>query len=446
MTQPPPRTPVKPDAPFLSIGFTQPSLCTRCGSCSGICPHAAIGLTEDGFPKLIPERCTSCGLCGKVCPGARVSYGDFAEQVFGERFVDAGFDGKTLETHVGYATDDTLRAGGAGGGVITALLWDLLKRNVVQGCLVTRMKPDRPWEAEPFIAESYEDLLASQGSRYMIIPHNRIWAALRERKGRFAMAALPCQIHGFRLLQKADPELASRIEIALGLFCGGSLEPTLVPELLAARGIRKEEIRDFQFRGGEWPGRMQAILHDGTVRPLHESNYKDGAYNYCTALYMPERCQTCMDGSSEFADLAVSDAWTRDESGNYKFKSQSRVLIRTPRGARAFQEALDSGAIVMQNVSSDPNYRTHKLQTKRKGFIAPLRVERWKKAGRPVPETDRSAPEATWRERAAERAVTALLTLGRYRCIRFPLIAFLTSKAALPLIRLRLFLKKRKYK
>ncbi|HAL91924.1 MAG TPA: hypothetical protein DCM68_02730 [Verrucomicrobia bacterium] len=107
---------VPESSPFLSIGFTARELCTRCGSCAGVCPVQAIGFDERRFPVLIPGRCISCGLCGKVCPGKEVRFGDLAEQVFGERFGNPGFDGHVEKTYVGYAADERLRSGGAGGG------------------------------------------------------------------------------------------------------------------------------------------------------------------------------------------------------------------------------------------------------------------------------------------------------------------------------------------
>lgn len=437
---------VAPDAPFLSIGFTAHELCTRCGSCAGVCPADAITLDERGFPQLIPGRCTACGLCGAVCPGAEVRYGDLAEQVFGERFTERGFDGRVEKTYVGYAADEALRAGGAGGGIVTGLLAHLLKTGAVDGGLVTRMNRERPWQAEPFIATTREELIESQGSRYAIVPMNTLWSEIRRRPGRYAAAILPCQTHGFRKLQKCDPELAARIHIVIGLYCGGSLEPVLAPEMLAVRGIPRAELANFKFRGGEWPGQMQAVLKNGQVRPLHYSNYKDGAYNYLTSLYMPERCQTCLDGANEFADVAVSDAWTRDEQGEYKFKAQSRLLVRTPRGAELVQRAVAAGDILLQDVSADPSYQTHKLQTRRKGSLAPLRVARWQKAGRRVPAYDRGLPEdVTLKERLTERLSSALLRAGKWKPFRVAVMGFLTSRYAIPLIKIRLWLKKRKY-
>lgn len=434
------------DAPYLSIGFSAHELCTRCGSCIGVCPENAIELDERKFPRLIPERCTRCGLCAAVCPGAEVRYADLSEQVFGNRTADSGFDGQVSKIYVGHAADERLRSGGAGGGLATALLWHLLRIGAVDGCMATRMNGERPWEAEPFLAATLEDLLASQGSRYAIIPMNQLWNQMRGQSGKYAAAILPCQTHGFRLLQRADPELASRITAVVGLFCGGSLEPVLAREMLAVRGIRRDEVSDFKFRGGEWPGQMQAVLKDGRVRPLHYSNYKDGAYNYLTSLYMPERCQTCLDGSNEYGDVAVSDAWTRDEQGEYKFKAHSRLLVRTPRGAELVRAALEAGDIVLHDVSADPNYLTHRLQTRRKGSLAPLRVERWRKAGRRVPAYDRGAPDdATFKERMMERMSSALLRAGKWRPFRIAVMGLLTSVWAVPLITVRLWLKKRKY-
>lgn len=442
-----PLKPVSPDDPFLSIAFTSHALCARTGCCTGVCPTGAITVGDDKYPVLDPEKCIACGLCGEVCPGGTVKYGDLAEQTFGERFVDIGFDGKVDKTYVGYATDERFREGGAGGGLVTALLHHLLKTGQVDGCLVTRMNAEEPWRAEPFIATSYEELKQSQGSRYQVVPMNAVWAELREREGEFAAAVLPCQVHGYRKLQREDPELAEKISVVVGLFCGGALEPELTTEMLTMRGIKKDEIRDFQFRGGEWPGQMRAVFKDERPpRPLHYSNYKDGAYNYFTSLYMPERCQTCLDGSNEFADVSVSDAWTRDERGEYKFKKHSRLLVRTAKGAALVESAAVAGDLELHDVTADPSYATHKLQTKRKGAMAPLRVERWGKAGRPVPEYDRGVPgDVGSKERLTEIAASGLLRAGRWRPFRMAVMGFLTSKYAIPLIKIRMFLKKRKY-
>jgi coenzyme F420 hydrogenase subunit beta len=437
------RMAISPD--HLSIAFTDKTLCTRCGTCAGVCPTGAITMGDDLYPVIDEDACIDCGLCTKTCPGGTVEYKHLTQITFGHDHDTDSFDGHVRETFVGKSTDPEIQARGAGGGIITGLLADLLEHKVVDGCIVTRMKPDQPWRGEAFIARTRTELLQSQGSRYMIIPVNEVFALLRREQGRFALAALPCQMHGYRLMQEACPELAGKIHLAIGLFCGGSLEPEVVTDLLKTKHLGRDDINGFEFRGGEWPGKMRALLKNDTIRDMHYSNYKDGAYNYLISLYMPPRCQTCLDGSGEFSDLSVSDAWTRDREGNYKFKGHSRILVRTERGAKALDDAVEAGAITTICVSDDPSYRTHRIQTRRKGVNAPLRVARLKKAGRAVPTYDRDTPDHTKKDVIKERVISGLIGLSRFPRLRFLVIKFLTSSAAIPLIKLRLVLKKRKY-
>ncbi|EHJ00494.1 nitroreductase [Clostridium sp. DL-VIII] len=42
------------------------SKCTKCGSCSKVCPTGAIGMDENG-PKVVGQFCISCGHCVAVC-------------------------------------------------------------------------------------------------------------------------------------------------------------------------------------------------------------------------------------------------------------------------------------------------------------------------------------------------------------------------------------------
>ena len=359
----------------------------------------------------------------------------------------AGYDGTVLNTYVGYSNSIQMRQTGSSGGVATTLMWYLLDSKEVDGCIVSRMNPEKPWMAEPFIAKSFEDLILSQGSRYTIIPLNSIFSFIRNLPGKYAYVALPCQVHGFRKAAATDKILKKKIHSVIGLQCGGALEPYLISEMLQAKKIKPQDIADFQFRGGEWPGKIRAILKAGhKAVDLHYSNYKDGGYNYFIGMYMPKRCQTCVDGSNELSDISVSDVWTKDTSGNYKFKSHSRIIIRTSLGEKILKKAMRLGYLTALDVSSDPNYRTHKQQTKRKGIIAPIRIERLKKKGLQVPNYDRPAYPSTAKERLTEQFITSILDLCRYKGFRYPILKLLTSKYAIPIIKIRLFLKRQKYR
>ncbi len=433
------------DLKKLSIVFSYKELCTRCGTCVGVCPQNALTLDKDFFPILDVKKCDECGVCSLTCPGGKVSFKELSQITFGNKCVSNGFDGSVLNTFVGYSSDESFRNRGAGGGAVTALLWDLLKNKDVEGCIVTRMNPEKPWLGEPFIAKSYEDLLASQGSKYTIIPVNSILKKIRDIPGKFACVALPCQVHGLRLAMQNDPDLQKKISVILGLFCGGSLEPFIVQELLQMKDLKERDIKNFEFRGGDWPGKMRAILKDDNIVNMHYSNYKDGAYNYFISIYMPKRCQTCVDGSNEFSDISISDSWTRDKTGQYKFQAHSRILVRTDCGLKILKRGQDRGNLFAQDVTTDHSYQTHKIQTKRKGIGAPIRISRLLKKGKPAPVYDRPEINPTSKELFLERIVSFCLFLGEFKWIRYPLIKLLTSQYAIPLIRLRQYMKKRKY-
>jgi coenzyme F420 hydrogenase subunit beta len=435
------------DPALLSAGIFNEDLCARCGTCTGSCPTKAIKTNDRHFPEIDPEACIECGLCNTVCPGDKVPYHALAEKTFGwdpQEAVET-FDGYVQKTYIGHSTDHTIRAKGAGGGVITGLLWDLLKSGEVDGCVVTRMKPDEPWVGEPFIARSYEDLCSSQGSKYTLIPVNQIIQEIRASPGRFAFAGLPCQIHGLRLLMEEEPALKEKIVAVIGLFCGGALEMNLIPELLQSKGIAKAELKDFEFRGGPWPGRFRAIKKDGTAVDIHRYDYNIGAYNWLIHLYTPKRCQTCMDGSAQFADIAVSDAWTRGEDGQHKFKNRSRLLCRTERGLELVVQAMERKSLECEDVSGDPDYETYKTQTRRKRRGAPIRIQRWGGRGIAVPEYDIRLPGANGKEKFNERVSALCLWLGNFRCFRMLVLKIITTRLSVPFVEYRIWTKRRRH-
>lgn len=432
------------DRSRLAVGFRERDVCARTGTCVGICPENAISLDTGYYPVLDESLCTECGVCGEVCPGGQVSFGELSRQCFGGAD-SIDFDGQYRDLFIGHAVDDSVHAQATGGGIVTALAIMLLETGEVDGCVVTRMRPDAPWMGEAYIATTRAELMQSPGSRYTVIPLNTTLQTIRENKGRYAVVGLPCHIHGIRKAQSRDPLLSRRIKVLLGIFCGGALEPVVVPELLRTKKIPLDSICNFEFRGGVWPGQMRAIFRDKPPQPVHYSNYKDGAYNYLIGIYLPPRCQICYDGSNLFADIAVGDAWTRDEGGNYKYRAQSRVLVRTEQGRSIIHRAIDDNVLKLQDVSQDPSYKTHKIRTRRKGLNAPLRYARWKKKGIPVPVYDRPVPDSTLKERMSERLVSMFLWTGRIDWLRYAMTKMLTSKAMVPLIKLRLWRKKRKY-
>ena len=430
------------DSKKLFIASTNKDLCTRCGTCMGVCPMGAISLDKSFYPILNSDKCQGCELCAKVCPGDGVNFEDLTEITFGYRNDSISSIGYVSSNYIGYARDRKIREGGASGGAITALLTGMLEKGLVEGCIVARMNKEKPWIGEYFIAHTVEDLLDSQDSLYTSIPVNVSFKRICNLPGKYAYVALPCQVQGYRMAAEKIPILKEKIHFVIGLFCGGSLEPYAVNEMLQAKGLNSSDICNFQFRSGKWPGKIRAILKSGEIVNMHYFDYKDGAYNYLIRLYMPKRCQTCIDSSNEFADISFGDVWLRDKDGRYQFSDHSTIVVQTSRGSQVLKEVCESGNLIAREFKNDSIY---KVQLKRKGIIAPLRIARLLGKGKQVPVYDRPAPKAGTKERLTERMESFMLWVGQYKFFRYPIMKFVTSIYSYPLIKLSLYIKRKKY-
>lgn len=428
---------------ILSVGFFNRDLCTRCGTCGGICPTGAIEVREDFYPSLIAEKCTACGLCAKVCPGGSVDFNVLSQRLFGSEFKNEKYTGRYLEAYIGHSTDDDIRSGASSGGVVTQLLVHLLETGSIKGAIVVAMDEENPLVGKAYIARNRQELMPSRQSKYTIVPVNRVLAEIREDEGPYALVGLPCHVHGFRKWANLNRKLEKIVPIVIGLYCVTNLEPVVTADLLKIAGLTNSHVTGFEFRGGEWPGQIRARDENGKYHALHYSNFKDGAINYLTRLYSPTRCKLCTDGSAEFADISVADGWTRGNNGKYLYHRMSTILVRTEQGRKILKSAVDSGVLFVQSIDHDSIYRTHIGLQKQKKRDAPARIERLRRKGRIVPEYNMRW-EGTLSDSLHERFSSLVMLLGKFPFLRFMVLKLLLSKAALPLLWIRQWRKNRK--
>ena len=50
-----------------------PALCTGCGMCVCVCPHAVFATGRDVAELAHPEACMECGACAKNCPAGAIA-------------------------------------------------------------------------------------------------------------------------------------------------------------------------------------------------------------------------------------------------------------------------------------------------------------------------------------------------------------------------------------
>ena len=328
-------------------------LCARCGTCVGICPVRVIATDSSRHPILIDE-CIACGLCNACCPGADVDFPALTEGMDGYVNDYDSLQGCIEHNYVSYSASTEVRHSGASGGVVTALLLYLLKKGQIDGAVIVGEDPETPYLTKGILATTPEEIKAGAKSKYCVTPSMEVLQEIRKRKGRFALVALPCQIHGLKKLAQADPGLYKKIEVIFGLYCACVMEPNAQLEAMQVSGIDKQEVAAFHHRGGDWPGGMAVRKKDESVFPLHPVETYNTIINVMFRLFGAKRCYLCIDGLAEYADLSFGDFWAFDYPDEFgSLERCTLVSQRSKKGLQILMDAERDGAIINHLLPAD---------------------------------------------------------------------------------------------
>ena len=358
------------------------NLCTRCGTCIGVCPRDAV-IVGDPLGMALPELigdCTDCDApCIIGCPAVSVDFPALNEFTFPGEKSDYLF-GVTKGHYIVHSNDQVTRQAAASGGAITELNKYMLEKGLVDGVMTLIVTDDQPLLPRPEIITDVEQLKLAQQSKYSIAPTNTILNQLEDFDGMVSYVGLPCQIHSIRKLQMAGNKLAKKIKVIIGSYCGGLLYFSAITDLLGKFKITDiSEIKKLEYRAGEWPGKTKITMNDGRTVEL-EKFYA----NYMNLFYPVERCLTCTDLTSEFADISAGDAWAPVYEG--KGKGFSLIVTRTSIGNEIVNDCISDGYISSTEISRKDaiTMHSHGLDNKKKGGF--IRMSHLKMLGKPVPE------------------------------------------------------------
>ena len=167
------------------------------------------------------------------------------------------------------------------------------------------------------------------------------------------MVALPCQIHGLRKMEEADPNLSNKIACILGLYCNCNLEPNGHVEAIQTCKIQLSDVARFDFRGGGWPGGFFVVKKDGQKIPLHTINIKN-VMNVMFRIFGAQRCYLCTDALAEYADLSFGDFWAFDYDDDFnKLERCTLVSQRSKRGLDILHNAMEDGEIILHELPKE---------------------------------------------------------------------------------------------
>ena len=259
--------------------------------------------------------------------------------------------------HLGYAVDESIRAGAASGGLVSALLIYLLEQGMVQGALISRLDvQDGQIQACPYIAHNRTEVLLGQSSIYMEFPWLRqVRQLLSTIQGSVALVGLPCQIQALRRLEDSEPELASRVRVHVALVCGRSSSKQLLLNVLRAHGIEEKDVADLRFREGHWRGKMHVWLRDGSdvTFPFNDFSLYRNLHFFCEP-----KCLYCEDPLGEYADVVCGDVWLH-ELRQREFK-HSLVISRTPQVTAWIDAMSAAGSMVTEAIPPATAFRAQR--------------------------------------------------------------------------------------
>ena len=335
--------------------------------------------------------------------------------------------GPIRRIRVAHARDVIVRSAGASGGVVTALLCDLLDRGKITGAIVLDSHPDAPWRPWPRIARTRAQVLPASQSKYCVTPTNVALNEIDPGTDRLAMVALPCQIHALRALECRGHTAMKGVSIIIGLYCGNQLYFGATRSFLRRHGVRDlSEVAEIRYRDGLWPGQVRCILKDG--RSFAAPKFQ---FNHLISFYAVERCLLCADLAAEGADISVADAWDRPCQGvptlgaNQAVQGRSNkhcfceatahgdgrgsllVVSRTELGESTVSDLAARGIIDAEEIELEQALamHAHGLDLKKIGSL--LRVQNLDKRGRPAPQYDLLQPNPSITRHMAEVLVSA---------------------------------------
>lgn len=355
--------------------------CSGCGACASVLPGVKMGM-EDGFlrphvtgsaqsPSAARARARDRELFEGICPGvslrapARRQSGSLRHPVFG----------RYEQAWQGSAVDPAIRRAGSSGGVLTALSQWLIDTGQVHRVLGAAMDPVHPTRTVPLFLTTRELALASTGSRYAPVSV----AACPVNGSVEAVVGKPCEVAALRTLHR---ETDSETPVLLSFFCAGTPSQTATDDLVSELGHNVSSVTSLRYRGEGWPGEFVVESDRGRSTMSYDQSW--GAH---LGRRIQDRCKICVDGTGEFADIAVGDFWEADDRGFPVFADapgNSVVIARTERGRDLLVRAEREGVVDLHPVDLDVVLRVQPLQRARRTTVAARLIGR-RLAGFAVP-------------------------------------------------------------
>jgi coenzyme F420 hydrogenase subunit beta len=320
-------------------------LCTGCAACVMACPRDVLGYTDDYLPVQVGEgmahdQCVigdrGCDICTRACPRFRSWEADLDQALFGRPRRDDEVYGQVRSILLVRTTDAAIAAVGQDGGLVSTLLCWGLDTERIDGALTSAIVDTGrgPFDAEPALVTTREQVLATAGSRYTYSANPLAMELADEQKLKaIALVGMSCQasINGSVEAYGVN-KYKRKIALTIGLLCSKTFTYDGQRQVLADHGIDIAEVTKINIKG-----RYQVWTRDGGY---HEIPLK---------LFHPHTrpgCKLCPDFAAQHADISTGGIGADD--------NWTLTLVRTARGEEWMRGVVDAGLVEARPGEDDP--------------------------------------------------------------------------------------------
>jgi coenzyme F420 hydrogenase subunit beta len=319
-------------------------LCTGCAACVMACPRDVLGYTDSYEPIQIGEgmahdQCVigdrGCDICTRACPRFRSWESELDEALFGRPRRDDEVYGQVRSILLARTTDAAIAKVGQDGGLVSSLLVWGLETDRIDGALSSAIVDTGrgPFDAEPALVTTRDEVLATAGSRYTYAANPLAMSEAEERGlSRLALVGMSCQasINGSVEARNVN-KYKRKIALTIGLLCSKTFTYEGQATVLAEHGIAIEDVTKINIKG-----RYQVWTRDGGYREIPLKLFHP---------YTRPGCKLCPDFAAQHADISTGGIGADD--------NWTLTLVRTARGEEWLQGVVDAGLVEVRPGQDD---------------------------------------------------------------------------------------------
>lgn len=339
--------------------------CVGCGVCTAV-SGSPMKIRTDGygcyqahaeFPAVSAEVDAALQ---RVCPFSDKSDNEdvLSAALYPQSRYQARYLGRYQSTYVGWVEEGGFRTGGSSGGMTSWILCELLERKLVD--YVVNVRPSEEDKNALFkfrVSHTPEEVRHGAKSRYYPVNYASVLEHVRRSSGRCAIVGLPCFIKAIRLLCREEPELASKICFAIGIFCGHLKSAKYMELFCRDMGIEPRDVLSFDFRkkfenenahnyGIEIVARDQ---QGGQKVFAKQARYVFGT-NWGYNLLKYNACDFCDDVFGETADIVIGDAWIPGHDADWR--GTNVIVIRSKEIEQIVEAAQRDRRVALTAISA----------------------------------------------------------------------------------------------